>query len=231
MVSAVHRALLLATVDICLANFTAECDAGAGESTGPADDSVLLQAKTEFQHPGEEVFTLCDADWVICADAVCEEPVDGVARCTCYKQAKSPSILPSSYVGAPPLLNISGGREMCRQMKAGKLYSTFWSNTSYYPSMSFAVCPPKTSFAYCWGAPCSDSSSNPEEAICSCPMASSKTNIPQRFPIQTALCPPATRNPCSLTMNAGITAMFVAADLVELVLGVPLDVCYRDRSR
>lgn len=135
-------------------------------------------------------YALCKAPWAFCTDAKCEAPVGGIAKCSCWKQAAGVSILPQGGCGAGCMAETgAGGEAMCKEMQNGKIYSTFSPrNTSYYPPRAFIECPPKTPFAYCWGASCLQDPDDEHKAICDCPMFISPSAKNQVVTIEAEAC-------------------------------------------
>jgi hypothetical protein len=147
--------------------------------------------------PQSMIPEVCEAPWVFCIDAVCDDTptiVDGVAvsKCKCWEQKSSYSFIPASKnQGAACVMGYEGGSEMCDDMKSGKeLISTYWlkpedgqlvpNNSSYLPESSRAVCPSGTKFAYCWGAKCNkveNEKTGEEEVICDCPIMTGSGDI------------------------------------------------------
>ena len=153
------------------------------EKMNPTVDPTCLK-------PQSMIPEVCEAPWVFCIDAVCEDKptmVDGVAvsKCKCWEQKSSYSFIPASKnQGAACVMGYDGGKKMCNDMKSGKeLVSTYWlkpedgkmvpNNSSYLPEPARAVCPSGTKFAYCWGAKCNkvqNEKTGEEEVICNCPI-------------------------------------------------------------
>ena len=158
---------------------------------------------------------VCDAPWVFCIDAVCDDKtttVDGVevSKCKCWEQKKGYSFIPASKKqGAACVMGYDGGKKMCDDMKNGELISTYWlkpeggaltpNPNSYLPKSARAVCPAGTKFAYCWGAKCNkvkNAKTDEEEVICDCPVMTGSGDVT----VEAASC--AKGDPCSGIHNS-----------------------------
>lgn len=188
-----------------------------------ADDSCeLLQTAETRQKPNarkpqlpkewDGLASLCYAPYALCANAICEQPVDGYATCKCNLEAAGVSILPTNTSGAPKVEGVDVN--MCEQMQSGEIYSTFGFGISNpMPGVVWAKCPPQTSFAYCWGAQCKKL--DEETAACDCPITKSlNSNVDQFLMTNEKYCDELLQqgeSPCDtskFTFNSGPEWMF-----------------------
>lgn len=189
--------------------------------------------------PDSMVPFLCDAEWVFCIDAICDDETfineDGyeVASCKCWKQTQFESVLPTGSGGAACVLGYEGGHTMCEEMKAGSLYSTYAPGDGWeIPPKATASCDPGTPFAFCWGAKCQTceeaGATNCDEennVICDCPMVSTVRNqggiaIQQQITPSAEACA-SQSNPCDHVHNSNPPGLSVGGSG-----GSSVDYCY-----
>eukprot|EP00441_Pelagodinium_beii_P035948 CAMPEP_0197630156 /NCGR_PEP_ID=MMETSP1338-20131121/7736_1 /TAXON_ID=43686 ORGANISM="Pelagodinium beii, Strain RCC1491" /NCGR_SAMPLE_ID=MMETSP1338 /ASSEMBLY_ACC=CAM_ASM_000754 /LENGTH=220 /DNA_ID=CAMNT_0043201315 /DNA_START=66 /DNA_END=728 /DNA_ORIENTATION=+ len=180
-----------------------------------SDSCELLQTpkkKPSLPAKWDGFASLCYAPYALCSDAECEQPVDGYSKCKCNMEAESWSILPTNTSGAPLVEGIDV--DMCDDMKSGEIYSTYGAGSSNpMPGTLWSVCPPQTSFAFCWGAKCEQVDS--ETAACQCPITSSlDPNVDQLLITSKGACAAFKKqdaDPCDtskFTFNSGEEWMF-----------------------
>jgi len=182
---------------------------------------------------------LCDTpNWVYCRNAKCSEevkqdPDSGAwySECACWQQTsdngkarQNLSIIPEdSTQGANCVMGKQpGGKEMCDQMKAGKLHSSFGPEGSFLPGLPLASasCEPHTPWLWCWGAPCERNEAG--DVVCKCPLMISMNDVPQEHSLPgESLC---TENPCSHLLNSS------PAGSNTTPLGLNADWCYDYRN-
>jgi len=168
----------------------------------------------------------CDAaSWVFCQNAVCSQDLkqDPISRawyseCACWQQTsdngnalQNVSMIPAdSNSGANCVMGKQpGGDEMCNQMKAGKLWSTYGPQGSFLPGQPLrsAICEPHTPWVWCWGAPCERNKAG--DIVCKCPLMISSNDAAQALTLPgDSLC---TEDPCSGTMLNSMPAGFSEA--------------------
>ena len=127
---------------------------------------------------------VCEAPWVYCIDAICNEPIAGYSTCKCNNQAPGSSVIPGSVSsGATCVGNTSFnktepyGEALCQSMQKGELWSTYggkYGNTSYVTPYAQITCNSTRGFAFCWGAKCVQDPTDPAVAICKCPFVTNK---------------------------------------------------------
>mmetsp|Transcript_104721 Transcript_104721/g.223861 ORF Transcript_104721/g.223861 Transcript_104721/m.223861 type:complete len:296 (-) Transcript_104721:75-962(-) len=158
--------------------------------------------------------SVCDAaGWVYCQDANCgSTPVvkNGVlvAECLCWQPPNvNLSSLPKEGSGAScvmnaqnPSLNLPEGSAMCEAMKNGDLVSTYGPE-GWKPPLVIATCPARTTWAWCWGAPCERVDKQGESVIvCDCPVMISDYDDSQLLSVSSHQCE-SEDNPCSYMHN------------------------------
>jgi len=161
---------------------------------------------------GSMLFSVCDAaSWVFCQNAKCSEELKQdletgrwYSECACWEQTsdngkadQNVSIIPaaSGAGGNCVMGNQPGGKEMCDQMKAGKLWSTYGPKGSFLPGLPLAAasCEPHTPWVWCWGAPCERNEAG--DVVCKCPLMINVNDKPQVLGLPgDSLC---TEDPCS----------------------------------
>merc|ERR1712238_49138 len=141
-------------------------------------------------------------------------------------------ILPDSNKGggANCVLNSGpGGAEMCAQMNAGALISTYGPQGSAReapdPTYSFeaALCKPRTPWAWCWGAPCYKTPGTPTGITCECPYITKESEVAQPLSLagkgECAAHPPL-YNPCEHIHNAQLPFADVQSEYCFIEAGV-----------
>ena len=174
----------------------------------PDTEPVSLEAVGCAEHVNYDC-TTTDTPWVYCIDAYCDAPINGTSTCKCWNQAPGKSVAPgSANSGATCVVNeILGrnhpfGEDLCAEMKAGQLVSTFgaeYGNTSFVPEFALQSC--EGGFAYCWGAFCKQDPANPDIAICECPFVESEKG--SVIAIAQSQCTQQQGNECSYMHNGG----------------------------
>jgi len=122
-----------------------------------------------------------------------------------------------------------GGEEMCQQMNAGALISTYGpqgsARESPDPTYSFeaALCKPRTPWAWCWGAPCYKTPGTPTGITCDCPYMSTDSMVAQPLSLagkgECAAHPPL-YNPCDHIHNAQLPFADVQSEYCFVEAGV-----------
>jgi hypothetical protein len=221
----------VAIIGICV--FTADASLStrlrgvAGKLEGMEDQlkyskQVNPNVDPKCLEPRSMIPEVCDAPWIFCIDAVCEDTptmVDGIAvsKCKCWEQKKSHSFIPAKDQGAACVMGYEGGKSMCDDMQTGSLVSSYWlkpedghmvpNNSSFLPPSARAVCPAGTQFAYCWGAKCNkvkNEKTGEEDVICDCPIMTGNGDVT----VEAATCT-AGQDPCAGIHNSnppGLTA-------------------------
>jgi len=189
-----------------------------GQPVSKVEDSVVLDAlpsayKLQKGTCSKDSFTLggteCEAPWVYCTDANCDQnlvesswtPGLLVANCYCWMPPNTNfSIIPKETAGAgcvadqvssgKAAFGVTGGSAMCDAMKDGKLISTYGpTGTSVIGKKVHAKavqCAAKTKWAWCWGAPCKKDEFN--RVICECPITISDWDEEQYVSVSSVAC-------------------------------------------
>jgi len=180
--------------------------------------------------------------WVFCINAICEDTptIDEqkyggkpYSKCQCWQPSNTPnSILPDKKKGGGAncvLDSGPGGEEMCQQMNAGALISTYGpqgsARESPDPTYSFeaALCKPRTPWAWCWGAPCYKTPGTPTGITCDCPYMSTDSMVAQPLSLagkgECAAHPPL-YNPCDHIHNAQLPFADVQSEYCFVEAGV-----------